>query len=275
MRGSCLDTCRSPITPQPVSEAQMISAWPPSWPPMESYGYARCAWSLSRRAPIAWVCTVNAMRTELVLRQVCQAAALVVDHPPHEILIHGKPLSVRNLVSFSFDNLTFVKGWVCRVDPIAWTPGRTRPAPRSTTARSTSDCCVSSSSAPWRTGSSPTSSRPGFDDVTIAQARVLARVGSKGTRITDLAEQARVTKQTVTFMVDQLERAGYVRRVADPIDARARLVIFADRGLAAKEVARRTEVAVQDEWTRHLGRRATTRLHQILTQLREITDPYR
>jgi DNA-binding MarR family transcriptional regulator len=115
----------------------------------------------------------------------------------------------------------------------------------------------------------------GITDITLAQARIAARIASDGSRVSDLAEQARVTKQTVTFMVDQLERAGYVRRVADPIDARARLVIFADRGLAAKEVARRTEVAVQDEWTRHLGRRATTRLHQILTQLREITDPYR
>ena len=64
-------------------------------------------------------------------------------------------------------------------------------------------------------------------------------------------------------------------RVPDPIDARARLVILAERGLTGKEVARRTEVAVQDEWTWHLGRRATMRLHQILTQLREITDPYR
>ena len=115
----------------------------------------------------------------------------------------------------------------------------------------------------------------GFDDVTIAQARVLARVSSKGTRITELAELARVSKQTVTFMVDQLERAGYVRRVPDPSDARARLVVFADRGLAAQEVARRTEAVVQEEWTCHLGRRATARLHQILTQLREITDPYR
>ena len=115
----------------------------------------------------------------------------------------------------------------------------------------------------------------GFDDVTIAQARVLARVSSKGTRITELAELARVSKQTVTFMVDQLERAGYVRRVPDPSDARARLVVFDDRGLAAQQVARRTEAVVQEEWTRHLGRRSTARLHQILTQLREITDPYR
>lgn len=115
----------------------------------------------------------------------------------------------------------------------------------------------------------------GFDDITVAQARVLARVGANGTRLTDLAEQARITKQTATFMVDQLERAGYVKRVPDPGDARARLVTFADRGLAAQKVARHTEVVVQEEWTHHLGRRTTARLHQILTQLREITDPYR
>ncbi|WP_433717688.1 MarR family winged helix-turn-helix transcriptional regulator [Actinoplanes sp. CA-051413] len=114
----------------------------------------------------------------------------------------------------------------------------------------------------------------GFDDITVAQARVLARVSAEGTRVTDLAERARVTKQTVTFMVDQLERAGYVRRVPDASDARARRVVFAERGLAAREVARRTEVVVQQEWTRHLGGRTTARLHQILTKLREITDPY-
>lgn len=115
----------------------------------------------------------------------------------------------------------------------------------------------------------------GFDDVTVAQGRVMARVSAKGTRLTDLAEKARITKQTASFLVDQLEKAGYVRRVPDPADARARLVIFADRGLAALEVARRTEVAVQQEWTNHLGKRTTARLHQILTQLREVTDPYR
>lgn len=115
----------------------------------------------------------------------------------------------------------------------------------------------------------------GFDDVTVAQGRILARVSAKGSRVTDLAEQARVTKQTVVSTIDQLERAGYVRRVPDPTDARARLVTFAERGLAAQQVARRTEAVVQEEWTRHLGRRETARLHQLLTRLREITDPYR
>jgi DNA-binding MarR family transcriptional regulator len=114
----------------------------------------------------------------------------------------------------------------------------------------------------------------GFGDVTAAQGRVFARIDPDGTRVTDLAERAQVTKQTVGFLVDQLERTGYVRRVPDPRDARARLVQIAERGWAATEVARRTEAAVEAEWTHHLGRASAVQLRQALTRLREITDPY-
>lgn len=115
----------------------------------------------------------------------------------------------------------------------------------------------------------------GFDDVTVAQGRVFARIGPKGTRVTDLAEQARVTKQTAAFLVDQLQRAGYVRRVPDPADARARLVQIAPRGEAAVAVARAAEAEVEAEWTRHLGKQAASQLRRALTRLRDITDPYR
>jgi DNA-binding MarR family transcriptional regulator len=115
----------------------------------------------------------------------------------------------------------------------------------------------------------------GFDDVTLAQGRLVARIGPKGTRVTNLAEQARVTKQTAGFLVNQLERAGYVRRVPDPADARARLVQIAPRGEAAIAVARVVEAEVEAEWTRHLGKHAANQLRRALTRLREITDPYR
>ena len=115
----------------------------------------------------------------------------------------------------------------------------------------------------------------GFDDVTAAQGRVFARIDPDGTRLTDLAERALITKQTAGFLVDQLERAGYVRRVPDPRDARARLVQIAERGRAAVEVARQAEAKVEAEWTAHLGQEATTRLRQALARLREITDPCR
>jgi DNA-binding MarR family transcriptional regulator len=115
----------------------------------------------------------------------------------------------------------------------------------------------------------------GFGDVTAAQGRVFARIDPDGTRITDLAERAQVTKQTAGFLVDQLERTGYVRRVPDPRDARARLVQIAERGRAAVEIARKTEAGVEAEWTRHLGRASATQFRRALTRLREITDPYR
>ncbi|MEU1839426.1 MarR family winged helix-turn-helix transcriptional regulator [Micromonospora chersina] len=115
----------------------------------------------------------------------------------------------------------------------------------------------------------------GFDDMTTAQGRVFARIGPNGTRVTELAEQAQITKQTAGFLVDQLERAGYVRRVPDATDARARLVQIAPRGQAAVAIARTVEAEVEAEWTRHLGRQGASQLRRALTRLREITDPYR
>ena len=115
----------------------------------------------------------------------------------------------------------------------------------------------------------------GFGDLTPAQGRVAARIDRDGTRLTDLAARALVTKQTAGHLVDSLERAGYVERVPDPRDARARLVRIAARGHAAVAVARRVEVEVEAEWTAHLGEEATAALRAALTRLREVTDPYR
>jgi len=114
----------------------------------------------------------------------------------------------------------------------------------------------------------------GFDDITLAQARVAQRISEHGNRVTDLAEQARVTKQTASHLVEQLERAGYVERVPDPTDARARLVRMAPRGRAAVSAARQVELEVDAEWTAHLGRRRARELREALERLREITDPY-
>jgi DNA-binding MarR family transcriptional regulator len=114
----------------------------------------------------------------------------------------------------------------------------------------------------------------GFEDLTASQGRIAARIGPEGTRIGDLAEQALVTKQTATATVDRLEQAGYVRRVPDPVDARARLVVMAERGEQAVKVARVAEVELEAEWVAHLGERQAGQLQNALTRLREITDPY-
>jgi DNA-binding MarR family transcriptional regulator len=114
----------------------------------------------------------------------------------------------------------------------------------------------------------------GFDDATPAQRRIFQRIGPDGTRLTELAEQAQVTKQTASFLVDQLERLGYVERTPDPADARARLVRVGPRGAAAMPVAAAAVAQVEAEWAAHLGSQRMAQLRRSLALLREITDPF-
>lgn len=114
----------------------------------------------------------------------------------------------------------------------------------------------------------------GFD-ITLAQARIAQRIGENGTRLTDLAEQAQVTKQTAGFLVDHMERAGYVERTPDPDDGRARLIRLAPRGVRAAAVANAEAARVEREWSDHLGEDTYRDLRDALRRLREITDPYR
>lgn len=115
----------------------------------------------------------------------------------------------------------------------------------------------------------------GFDDITLAQARVLQRIGPAGTRLTELAEASQVNKQTAGGLVDQLEEAGYVRRAPDPADGRARLILLTDKALAAVPIANAEVARVEAEWAAHLGPRRMAALRDALAALREITDPYR
>ncbi|MFL1426484.1 MULTISPECIES: MarR family winged helix-turn-helix transcriptional regulator [unclassified Nocardiopsis] len=114
----------------------------------------------------------------------------------------------------------------------------------------------------------------GYDDITFSQGRLFQRVAPGGSRLTDLAEQARITKQSAGFLIDRLVETGYVERVPDPTDARARLIRAAPRGERAIAAAAGIVARVEAEWTAHLGARDMAALRRILTRLRTITDPY-
>ncbi|MER7072124.1 MarR family transcriptional regulator [Terrabacter sp. NPDC000476] len=114
----------------------------------------------------------------------------------------------------------------------------------------------------------------GTTDITPAQARIAARIAPHGSRVSDLAEQARVTKQSAASLVVQLEEAGYVERVPDPTDGRARLVRLTPRLRQVAEVADAEVERVLAEWADRVGEERLQQLHEILRDLRGVTDPW-
>jgi DNA-binding MarR family transcriptional regulator len=112
-------------------------------------------------------------------------------------------------------------------------------------------------------------------DLPLSDARVFQRIGPEGSRMSELAEAAQLTKQTMTSIVDRLERAGYVERRTDPADSRARIVTITDKGRELIALTVPVIAEVEAAWEQHLGRARTEQLRLILGQLREITDPYR
>lgn len=94
----------------------------------------------------------------------------------------------------------------------------------------------------------------GYPDLRPGHAALFLSIDRRtGSRITELAEEARLTKQGMMAIVDDLEARGYVRRVVDPTDARAKLVRLTARGRRAAAECRRAVQAVDQRTKRRLG----------------------
>lgn len=94
----------------------------------------------------------------------------------------------------------------------------------------------------------------GYPDLRPGHAALFLAIDRRtGSRITELAEEARLTKQGMMALVDDLEARGYVRRVADATDARAKLVRLTARGRRAAAECRRAVTAIDQRTKRRLG----------------------
>jgi DNA-binding MarR family transcriptional regulator len=91
-----------------------------------------------------------------------------------------------------------------------------------------------------------------------AHQGVIVHLGSSGTRLTELARRAGSTKQAMGKLVDELEAIGYVERVPDPGDGRAKLVRFSPRGRA---LLRDAGEIVDEIWASYAEAIGEARLH--------------
>jgi DNA-binding MarR family transcriptional regulator len=77
----------------------------------------------------------------------------------------------------------------------------------------------------------------------------------------------------VAQVVTRLERDGYVQRITDPGDARAKLICLTPRGRAALRAMRTTALAVEEEWRQRLGAEQLASFRDTLIALLSVGSP--
>jgi DNA-binding MarR family transcriptional regulator len=107
----------------------------------------------------------------------------------------------------------------------------------------------------------------GHPEVRSSHGNVFQYLDDDGTRVSLLAERARVSKQAMAQLVAHLENHGYVERVADPHDGRAKLVRATDRGREVFAIAREVVAEVDAQVTERLGEAKLRRLRALLAEL--------
>jgi DNA-binding MarR family transcriptional regulator len=89
--------------------------------------------------------------------------------------------------------------------------------------------------------------------VSAAHIHITRHLELQGTRLTDLAERAGMSKQAMGDLVDQCEAWGLVTRTADPRDARARIVQFTQTGLAWLQAFKDAVAQAEQEFRAEVG----------------------
>jgi DNA-binding MarR family transcriptional regulator len=113
----------------------------------------------------------------------------------------------------------------------------------------------------------------GFADLRPAHGAIGQHIKDEGSRVTELAQLAQLTKPSVVYLINELERLGYAERVPDPGDGRAKLVRLTERGAQAQRAAREIVADIESDWSRVLGEDEFAELRELLQRLHDVLWP--
>lgn len=109
----------------------------------------------------------------------------------------------------------------------------------------------------------------GHGDLRIAHFPMLQALANhpEGMRATELAAFARITKQSIGYLVDHLGECGYIERVPDPVDRRAKVIRLSAKGWEAGLLVREVVRHVERDWAARIGADRVEELRSILQDL--------
>ena len=106
-----------------------------------------------------------------------------------------------------------------------------------------------------------------FPEIRPAHSSVFRHIAPEGSRLVDLAEQAELTKQSMAYLVNYLEKHQYVRSEDHPEDGRAVLVVLTPKGRAVIDAALAASRRLEKEAAVKLGADRLSKLRELLTEL--------
>lgn len=111
--------------------------------------------------------------------------------------------------------------------------------------------------------------RLGFPEIRSSHFQVLAHVPRKGIRLTELAERAHLSLAAASEFVSELEDLGYLERLKDRRDRRAKLIVPTEKGRKAFKDGRRGAARIERRWAALAG---SDRFEEACTLLQELLD---
>lgn len=113
-----------------------------------------------------------------------------------------------------------------------------------------------------------------FSDIRLAHGCVFRHMKEQGLRLTEIAERGNMTKQSAGEVVDDLVARGYVERVPDPDDRRAKLVRLTERGEAAQEFGFSLLAEIEKRWGERYGAERIAELRATLEEIAAVEAPF-
>jgi len=112
----------------------------------------------------------------------------------------------------------------------------------------------------------------GIADMQPAFPRLLGNLDSEGTRIGALSRKMGTTRQAVAQLAKEIEKAGFVERVPDPLDGRGVIVRFTPMGRAGLACAIEVMLEIEADYSGIIGKKGLGQVKSLLAAILDVTD---
>jgi DNA-binding MarR family transcriptional regulator len=115
--------------------------------------------------------------------------------------------------------------------------------------------------------------KTGYGDIRPTHGCVFRFIREEPLRLTELATLAGMTKQSIGEVIDNLVDLGYVKRIPDPQDRRAKLICLTARGEEAQKIGLGLFSKVEQRWAKRYGPERFAQLRDLLEEVAIAESP--